>query len=98
MASVRLRTPLTRLPRRAVAQRIGQLHIVADQLVAFGRDDDDIALGEHRSRLAVPDYLIRSEVIALAVHPYVPACRDDVGITVVSDLVGAEGDDLALRG
>ena len=48
--------------------------------------------------LAVPDDLVRREVIALAVHPHFAARGHDVGIAVVDDLVGAERDRLVGRG
>ena len=78
--------------------RVGQLDIVADELVALRRDHDDVALGIDLAGLAVPDDLVGGEVIALAVHAHFAAGGHDVGVVVVSDLVGAELDDLGPAG
>ena len=81
---------------RPVAQRVGELHGVADELVALGRQKNDIALGVDLAGLAIPDDLVGGEVIAFAVHPHFAARGHDVGVVVVGDLVGAELDDLVL--
>ena len=54
----------------AVAQRVGQVDVVADQLVALRVDDDDIALGADLAGLAVPDDLVGGEIIAVARHAH----------------------------
>ena len=81
----------------AVAQRVGQFDIVANELVLLRREHDDIALRMHLPRLAVPDDLVGGHVIAVAAHPHFARRRDDVRIAVVSHLIGAEVDDLVLR-
>ena len=67
--------------------------ILADQLVALGREQDDIARGADLAGLAIPDDLIGGEIIALARHAYFAGRGDHVGIAVVGDAVGAEIDD-----
>ena len=62
------------------------------------RKHDDIALGADFAGLAVPDDLVRGEVIALARHAHFAAGRHDVGVAVVGHPVGAEFDDLVSCG
>ena len=64
---------------RAVAQRVGELDGVADELVALRGEHDDIALGVDLAGLAVPDHLVGREIIALAVHAHFAARGHDVG-------------------
>ena len=82
---------------RAVAQRIGEGHAVADQPVAFGRHDDDIALGADLAGLASPGHVVGGEEIAVAVHAHAAGGGDDLGLAVIADAVGAELDALLVR-
>jgi hypothetical protein len=43
---------------RPVAQRVGELDRIAKQLVAFGRQENDVTLGIDLSRLPIPDHLV----------------------------------------
>ncbi len=76
----------------AVLERVGQLDAVAISGVAFGIDDDDIALGDDLSGLAVPDDLVGAEAIAAAVQPDSAARGDDVVLIIIIELIGVELD------
>ena len=82
---------------RPVAQAVGEHDILADQLVALRSDQDDIALGSDLAALAVPNDLVGGQIIAFARHAHLAGRGDEVGVAVVSDLVGAEADDLVGR-
>ncbi len=85
---------LSTVPSRSVSV---QHDIVADELVAFGRQHDDVADRADFAGLAVPHDLVGGEVIAFAVHADRAARGHDVGLAVVGDRVGAEFDDLVGR-
>ena len=83
---------------RPVAKRIGEKDVVADQLVALRRQHDDAAKGADFAGLAVPHDAVGGEGVALALHAHGAGRGKDVGIAVVADFVGTEGDILRRGG
>ena len=75
---------------RPIAQGIGQLDGVADDLVAFRREENDIALRVDLAGFSVPVTSSAARYWPWRFMRTSPRRSDDVGIGVVSDPVGAE--------
>jgi len=76
-----------------VAQAVSQVDLVADQLVAFGIDDDDISFGQDPTAFPVPTDPVGGKVIAVARHANLAGRRDEIRFVVIDDFVSAEIDE-----
>ena len=73
---------------------VGENGIVANELIALRREQDDIALRANLVGFAVPDHAVSREILAVAHHPDGAVGGHDIRIAVVNDLIGAEVDGL----
>ena len=77
---------------RPVLEAIGQVDLVADQLVALRIEDDDIARRLDLARLAVPADRVGGEVIAVAGKADLAVRGHKVLLVVIAEDVGGEID------
>ena len=69
----------------SVLQRVGELHGIADELIALRGKQHDIALRVDLAGLAVPDHLVRGEQFPSRSMRTAPAGGHYIGVAVISD-------------
>ena len=80
----------------AVPQTVGQLYPVAIGDITIRADRLDIAFRNHSAGFSVPQHLVGTQLISVAIEDHIAFCRDQIILEIIVDAVGAEFDLLVL--